>query len=203
MLRYACGYTLTKDGVDSGALQHYLRQKSLQYTVRYTEFATGRVRDFWKDQASRLAKAWGGVMSRTIILRAKGTLSAWLMLVSLFCVSNTVAPQEATTGFDEFRISCASCHGVEGNGKLASILTVKPTDLTTLAKNNDGEFPVIRVYKMIDGREGFYAHGDRTMPVWGIRYLLEHAVRYGGNGGEQVVQARIMKLVGYIRSIQE
>jgi hypothetical protein len=159
MLRYACGYTLTKDGVDSGALQHYLRQKSLQYTVRYTEFATGRVRDFWKDQASRLAKAWGGVMSRTIILRAKGTLSAWLMLVSLFCVSNTVAPQEATTGFDEFR--------------------------------------------MIDGREGFYAHGDRTMPVWGIRYLLEHAVRYGGNGGEQVVQARIMKLVGYIRSIQE
>ena len=144
-------------------------------------------------------------MCRTITLRAKGTLPAWLVLVTLSCVSSTVAPQEATTGSDEFRISCASCHGVEGkgNGKLASILTVKPTDLTILTKNNDGEFPVIRVYKMIDGREAFYAHGDQTMPVWGIRYLLEHAIRHGSNSSEQVVQARIMKLVGYIQSIQE
>jgi len=144
-------------------------------------------------------------VSRTIISRSKGTLSAWLVLVILSCVSSTVVPQEATTGSDEFRISCASCHGEEGkgNGKLASILTVKPTDLTTLTKNSDGKFPVMSVYKLIDGRETFYAHGDRTMPVWGIRYLLEHAVRYGGNGSEQVVQARIMKLVDYIQAIQE
>ena len=144
-------------------------------------------------------------MSKTILPRAKRTLFAWQMLVSLFCVCSTAVPQEATTGSDEFRISCVSCHGVEGkgNGKLASILTVKPTDLTSLAKNNDGEFPVARVYKMIDGREAFYAHGDQMMPVWGIRYLLEHAVRYGSNDSEQVVQARIMKLVNYIRSIQE
>jgi mono/diheme cytochrome c family protein len=144
-------------------------------------------------------------MSRTTILRAKSAFSIWLVFLSLSCVSATVAPQEALTGFDEFRISCASCHGTggRGSGKLASILTVKPTDLTTLADNNDGEFPEMRVYKMIDGREGFYAHGDRTMPVWGIRYLLEHAVRYGGTDGEQVVRARIMKLVGYIQSIQE
>lgn len=41
------------------------------------------------------------------------------------------------------------------------------------------------------------------MPVWGIRYLFDHAIRYGGNDGEQIVQARILNLVGYIESIQE
>ena len=86
---------------------------------------------------------------------------------------------------------------------MASILTVAPADLTTLSKSNGGEFPAIRIYKLIDGRETFYAHGDRTMPVWGIRYLLEHAIKNGDYGGEQAVQARITKLMTYIQSIQK
>ena len=59
------------------------------------------------------------------------------------------------------------------------------------------------MFKTIDGREAFYAHGDRTMPVWGIRYLLEYAIKHDNSGDEEIVQTRIMKLVDYIQSIQE
>jgi len=132
-------------------------------------------------------------------------LCGTVMLIILCCASSTVTSQDAITGADEFRISCASCHGAngKGDGKMAAILTVKPSDLTSLVKRYDGRFPSKKIYKMIDGREAFYAHGDRDMPVWGIRYLQEHAVRYGSLDGEYVVQQRISKLVEYIRSFQE
>ena len=144
-------------------------------------------------------------MYRSTTTGVRGMLSGWLICVSLTYGSSEVAAQTTIAGADEFRISCASCHGVDGkgSGQMASILKVKPTDLTTLAKTHQGEFPETRVYGIIDGREAFYGHGDRAMPVWGIRYLLEHALRYGGDNSEQVVRARITKLVNYIRSIQE
>ncbi|MCP3866928.1 MAG: cytochrome c [Gammaproteobacteria bacterium] len=121
------------------------------------------------------------------------------------CAVGAVVAGEKTTEAEEYRISCASCHGLDGKGEgsMASILTVKPSDLTTLARRHQGHFPTEKVYKMIDGREAFYAHGNRTMPVWGIRYLKDHALRYGDEGGEQTVQAHILKLVEHIRSIQE
>ena len=49
MLRHACGYKLANDGQDTHALQHYLGHKNIQHTVRYTELAPGRFKDFWKD----------------------------------------------------------------------------------------------------------------------------------------------------------
>jgi type 1 fimbriae regulatory protein FimB/type 1 fimbriae regulatory protein FimE len=49
MLRHACGYKLANDGVDTRALQAYLGHKNIQHTVRYTELAPTRFRDFWKD----------------------------------------------------------------------------------------------------------------------------------------------------------
>lgn len=46
-------------------------------------------------------------------------------------------------GKTEFESSCASCHGIrgKGNGPLVPLLTRRPTDLTLLAKNNQGVFP--------------------------------------------------------------
>ncbi len=144
-------------------------------------------------------------MYRSLTTGALGTLSGGVFLVTLACAGSAADPREVATGADEFRFSCASCHGLDGKGSgpVAAVLTRKPTDLTTLAKENKGRFPKTRVHEIIDGRAAFYAHGDRTMPVWGIRYLLEHAVRHGGEGSEQLVQARIDKLVRYIESIQE
>jgi integrase len=49
MLRHACGYALAAKGHDTRAIQDYLGHKSIQHTVRYTELAPTRFRDFWRD----------------------------------------------------------------------------------------------------------------------------------------------------------
>jgi site-specific recombinase XerD len=48
-LRHSCGFKLANDGVDTRALQPFLGHKNIQHTVRYTELAPGRFKDFWKD----------------------------------------------------------------------------------------------------------------------------------------------------------
>ena len=49
MLRHACGYKLANDGHDTRALQHYLGHKNIQHTVRYTQLAPDRFKNFWRD----------------------------------------------------------------------------------------------------------------------------------------------------------
>jgi site-specific recombinase XerD len=49
MLRHATGYKLANDGHDTRSLQAYLGHKNIQNTVRYTELAPGRFKDFWRD----------------------------------------------------------------------------------------------------------------------------------------------------------
>ena len=49
MLRHTCGYLLANKGHDIRSLQAYLGHKNIQHTVRYTEMAPDRFRDFWKD----------------------------------------------------------------------------------------------------------------------------------------------------------
>jgi len=48
MLRHGCGFKLANDGHDTRALQHYLGHKNIQHTVRYTELAPDRFKDFWR-----------------------------------------------------------------------------------------------------------------------------------------------------------
>jgi len=48
MLRHACGYALANKGHDTRSLQAYLGHKNIQHTVRYTELAPTRFRDFWR-----------------------------------------------------------------------------------------------------------------------------------------------------------
>jgi site-specific recombinase XerD len=49
MLRHACGYALANRGHDTRALQAYLGHRNIQHTVRYTEMAPDRFKNFWKD----------------------------------------------------------------------------------------------------------------------------------------------------------
>jgi integrase len=49
MLRHATGYYLANAGQDTRAIQLYLGHKNIQHTVRYTELASGRFKDFWRD----------------------------------------------------------------------------------------------------------------------------------------------------------
>ncbi len=49
MLRHATGFYLANAGQDTRAIQLYLGHKNIQHTVRYTQLAAGRFKDFWKD----------------------------------------------------------------------------------------------------------------------------------------------------------
>jgi site-specific recombinase XerD len=49
MLRHACGFKLANDGHDTRSLQAYLGHKNIQHTVRYTELAPARFKNFWRD----------------------------------------------------------------------------------------------------------------------------------------------------------
>jgi len=134
-----------------------------------------------RDNPNRGAKAprWA-IAACTVALLASGAVSA----------------QEKFFGDHEFRTSCAVCHGTggKGDGPLAKSITPPPTDLTTLSKNNKGEFPYERVFEMIDGRGALAAHGSGDMPIWGDRYSLEVK--------QAIVRARILELAYYLRSIQ-
>ena len=43
------GFKLANDGRDTRSIQHYLGHKNIQHTVRYTEIAANRFKDFWPD----------------------------------------------------------------------------------------------------------------------------------------------------------
>jgi integrase len=43
-----CGYALANAGHDTRALQAWLGHKNIQHTVRYTELAPDRFKDFWR-----------------------------------------------------------------------------------------------------------------------------------------------------------
>ena len=49
MLRHSTGFYLANEGHDTRAIQLYLGHKNIQHTVRYTELAPNRFKDFWKD----------------------------------------------------------------------------------------------------------------------------------------------------------
>ena len=49
MLRHSTGFKLANDGRDTRSIQHYLGHKNIQHTVRYTEIAAIRFKEFWND----------------------------------------------------------------------------------------------------------------------------------------------------------
>ena len=51
MMRHGCGYALANAGHDTRALQAWLGHKNIQHTVRYTELAPDRFKNFWRGAA--------------------------------------------------------------------------------------------------------------------------------------------------------
>jgi mono/diheme cytochrome c family protein len=120
------------------------------------------------------------------------------------------AQQEENLGQKEFLRSCASCHGEsgKGDGPVAKSLVKPPSDLTKLSKNNNGVFPISRVYEVIDGRVQKLVHGTRDMPVWGDTYMQGMTSRNSRDftskeWAEAIVRARILMLVEYISTLQD
>lgn len=127
--------------------------------------------------------------------------------LSMILASGNVAlAQENIVGEDAFTMACAVCHGADGkgDGEFAPMLTVKPSDLTVLKKNDsDKIFPYLKVFQMIDGRALVPAHGSREMPIWGAYFRGEPSVVAAEPyGTELLVRAKITALVDYIESLQ-
>lgn len=136
----------------------------------------------------------GFVMKRVL-------LAAGAALVAL---TGAAAAQNGEAGRKEYMVACAVCHGESGmgNGQFAELMNVEVPGLTGLAKNNDGVFPYLQVFHLIDGRSGVAAHGS-PMPLWGERYSATSGDYYGPYGAEVVTRGRIAVLTDYIESIQD
>jgi mono/diheme cytochrome c family protein len=110
-------------------------------------------------------------------------------------------------GKRQYESSCAVCHGLsgKGDGPYRQFLTKPPSDLTILAKKNDGVLPVSRLYDVIDGRWEVLAHGPREMPVWGRGYYFEPAepaIDPSTGEMERSVRVRILAVIDYINRLQ-
>ncbi|WP_460836635.1 c-type cytochrome [Noviherbaspirillum agri] len=116
-------------------------------------------------------------------------------------------PQKADVGKQEYETKCAVCHGAggKGDGPMAGQLRTRPSDLTVLARKNQGVVPVARMFEVIEGAN-IPAHGTREMPVWGREFRIEDAQYYkearGSYDPAVLVRARILALIDYISRIQ-
>lgn len=128
------------------------------------------------------------------------------LLVSAVALSlaATAVSAQSSAGLEEYVQACASCHGVagQGNGPLAEYMNVEVPDLTRIALDNDGVFPMLHVIQIIDGRTGVRGHGSE-MPVWGDRYKADIVPVAGEYGAELLVRGRILALATHLESIQE
>ncbi len=104
----------------------------------------------------------------------------------------------SASGKQMFSDYCAPCHGLsaKGDGPAASALKTAPTDLTQLAKKNNGKFPMDHV--MNDLRQGspLASHGSTDMPVWGPLF------RSLDPSNTVIADQRIRNLSVYIESLQ-
>ena len=110
------------------------------------------------------------------------TSIVWLTLIALLFSGVTLADTDREKlierGKNAYLIFCSNCHGPDatGNGPIAQLLTVPPTDLTLLKREGMEEFPFEEVYFGIDGRKDVKAHGYKQMPVWGDAFAGKRAV---------------------------
>lgn len=133
------------------------------------------------------------------------TTASARVLISLAAAALIVVPHTSRAGESEdadralFIKYCAACHGVDGKGGgvAAPALAKSPPDLTRLARNAGGEFPLGRVLRTIDGRDTLRAHGSADMPVWGEVFAPDpFKDRFD-------VRIKVRRLAEHVRRIQE
>ena len=113
-------------------------------------------------------------------------------------------PGDVVEGGGIFAAYCATCHGdaARGNGRMSAVLTVLPPDLTGLAADNDGVFPVSRVVRQIDGRDPMLAHGG-AMPLFGDFFEGDDVVIPSESGQPIFTSRPIADVAAWLESVQE
>jgi len=122
---------------------------------------------------------------------------AWIILVALLfsdaaLATTTDREKLIERGKHAYLIYCSNCHGQDatGNGPIAQLLTVSPSDLTLLKREGMEEFPFGEVKSSIDGRKDVKPHGFQKMPVWGDAF-----------GGKRAIL--INELIHYLETLQK
>src|SRR5450759_4052401 len=122
----------------------------------------------------------------------------WLIIANTIIeFSACASAQDIDVNKTEYQSSCGACHGIDakGNGPVSKELKTRPTDLTVLAKKNNGVFPFNMVHEMIDGQNSMISsHGTREMPIWGYRFSPPQAFRS---------KSGILAVIDYLSRVQE
>jgi mono/diheme cytochrome c family protein len=156
-----------------------------------------------EDAAANAERRFKVGMSKCIPLAAivAAVIGALLIPAGVRAADGEIPSAVVEEGHDAYLNLCASCHGDsgKGDGPLAVELVDKPTDLTLIARKNDGKFPFWQVYQTINGRRIPRAHGKPEMPVWGRRPEMF----YGGIAPGETAHEWMLAVTFYLQSIQE
>ena len=119
-------------------------------------------------------------------------------------LATPVPAQDTAQGAALYETHCAMCHGADGtgHGPISGSLIVQPADLTRLAADNGGIFPVLQVVRRIDGRDPLLSHGS-PMPVYGPYFEGVTQVGVASPSGQPIlVSIPIADLLAYLQQIQ-
>ncbi len=133
------------------------------------------------------------------------TVILFLVIIATPSIVFSTQEDPITNGAETFKEKCASCHGEDAQGKEAASVGLKidTPNLRKISARNNGQFPISRIYAIIDGREVLREHGTRAMPAWGGLFLSETIWEGCSQVDEIIVRGRIMELMLYLDSIQE
>ncbi len=127
------------------------------------------------------------------------------ILLALLVTGPALAQEvRLSEGSDLYRTYCWQCHGFEatGDGPMAEMLAIRTPDLTKLAGENDGVFPIVRIAEQIDGRSQLLAHGGE-MPIFGAVFETDQQIAVAlPNGQSMMVGLPLANLLAFLESIQ-
>ena len=125
-------------------------------------------------------------------------------LLAALAFATSAAAEDAAIGERLFTDHCAACHGTraEGDGPMASVLSIRPANLTELSAGNGGVFPTDRVIRRIDGTTEVLAHGG-PMPLFGLILEGPSDAILTPDGSEIIAPEAIVDIAAWLQSIQE
>ena len=130
--------------------------------------------------------------------------NVFLIATAIVCLGfPAIASDDNVVGKELYGSYCAACHGDSGmgDGDMANVLTVPAPNLTLIAKKNGGEFPMLKVIHIIDGRSGLRAHGG-PMPLWGDVFSTNAGDPSLAYTGEIMARGRVLSLAQYLETLQ-
>ncbi len=85
--------------------------------------------------------------------------------------------------------------GWQGRGSRSERVDARPTDLTMIARKNNGRFPDEKILAILTGEANVTAHGSKDMPMWG-------AIFNNMSSNPGMAQTRIHALLQFVEEMQ-